>query len=65
MAGYHATTETEYATHFASALSMPLGQATAMRLHARSSSKRFATDKFAAKWTTQLSHLIEMHGISR
>lgn len=58
--GFRASTPTEYAVHFTTALTMPSEAAQAMRRRARSSSKRFTTSTFAAGWTSSLSKLIEM-----
>ena len=59
-AGYHASTESEYAHCFAEALSMSEEATLAMRKRARVSSKRFTEEVFAAKWVEQLGKLIEI-----
>ena len=59
-AGYHASTESEYAHCFAEALSMSEEATLAMRKRARASSKRFTEEVFASKWVEQLAKLIEL-----
>ncbi|KAG8527941.1 uncharacterized protein KY384_006857 [Bacidia gigantensis] len=56
--GYHASTATEYASRFVEALTLSPESTQAMRKRARSSSKRFTTDVFSARWTQQLEQLI-------
>jgi len=58
--GYHASTESEYATSFAKALSMSEEATLAMRKRARASSKRFTEEAFATKWEEQLGKLIDL-----
>ena len=58
--GYHASTESEYATRFAEALSMSEEATIEMRKRARASSKRFTEETFAMKWVEQLGKLIDI-----
>ncbi|KAK4692894.1 hypothetical protein P7C71_g4394, partial [Lecanoromycetidae sp. Uapishka_2] len=58
--GYHASTESEYASSFAEALSMSEEATLAMRKRARSSSKRFTEEAFAIRWVEQLGRLIDL-----
>ena len=60
MVGFHASSEEEYASCFAKALSMPEASALAMRKRARASSKRFTDEAFATRWAGQLGLLIEL-----
>lgn len=63
-AGYHASTESEYAHRFAEALSMSEEATSAMRKRARASSKRFTEEVFAAKWVEQLGKLMEIQRLA-
>lgn len=63
--GYHASTESEYATSFAKALSMSDEATTEMRKRARASSKRFTEEAFAIKWVEQLQKLIDIQQAAR
>lgn len=63
-AGYHASTESEYAHCFAEAISMSEEATLAMRKRARVSSKRFTEEVFAAKWVEQLGKLIEIERLA-
>ncbi|CAF9913326.1 MAG: asparagine-linked glycosylation protein [Alectoria fallacina] len=63
-AGYHASTESEYAHCFAEALSMSEEATSAMRKRARGSSRRFTEEAFAAKWVEQLGNLIEIQRLA-
>lgn len=63
-AGYHASTESEYAHCFTEALSMSEDATSAMRKRARASSKRFTEEAFAAKWVEQLGNLMEIQRLA-
>jgi alpha-1,2-mannosyltransferase len=58
-AGFHATTEREFADAFEQALSMPEDDTLAMRLRARASARRFDEGVFAQKWIAQMQRLID------
>ena len=60
VAGYHASTESEYAYCFAEALSVSEEATSLMQKRARASSKRFTEEVFATKRVEQLGGLVEI-----
>lgn len=59
-AGFHASSEKEYATAFAKVLSMAPQETLAMRQRARSSAKRFTEEAFSRNWVQQMEKLINI-----
>ncbi|TKA24772.1 hypothetical protein B0A50_05760 [Salinomyces thailandicus] len=60
--GFHATTPSDFAEAFASALALSPADAHAMRLRARQSSWRFSEAVFARAWLRQMEALVGMAG---
>jgi alpha-1,2-mannosyltransferase len=58
--GFHASTAEEYATGFATALSLPREEIVAMRNRAQKSALRFTEKKFAAKWIQNMQKLVDL-----
>ena len=59
-AGYHASTESEYAAAFKQALTMSPDETLAMRRRARASARRFTEEAFAKAWIRQMEGLVVM-----
>jgi alpha-1,2-mannosyltransferase len=60
LAGFHATTPTEFAQGFEAALSLPAEAKLAMRKRARQSAKRFTEEEFAKDWIIQMEQLVAL-----
>jgi alpha-1,2-mannosyltransferase len=56
--GFHATTETEFAAAFETALALPVEEKVAMRARARRSARRFSDEEFARKWIVEMEKLV-------
>lgn len=57
-AGFHATSEDEFARGFEQALSQ--SDSLAMRKRARKSAARFTEEEFAKKWVDETSRLVAL-----
>ncbi|WEW55419.1 asparagine-linked glycosylation protein [Emydomyces testavorans] len=58
--GFKATTETEFAAAFETALALPEAEKVAMRLRARKSAQRFTEEEFGRKWGREMQKLVEL-----
>ncbi|KAL1959227.1 hypothetical protein VTO42DRAFT_2733 [Malbranchea cinnamomea] len=58
--GFRASTETEYAAAFETALALPDEEKVAMRLRARRSARRFSDEEFARRWLAEMEKLVEL-----
>lgn len=59
--GFHATTETEFAAAFETALALPVEEKVAMRARARKSAHRFSDEEFARRWIAEMEKLVGLH----
>ena len=58
--GYHATTPTQFATAFETALSFSDAEKLEMRKRARISAKRFTEEEFSKGWLKAMEELVEL-----
>ena len=63
-AGFHASTEEEYAAAFEKALTLSPTETLAMRRNARSSAQRFSEARFGQAWVEQVQDLIRLQELN-
>lgn len=63
--GFYASTDSEYASQFGTALSLSPQDTIKMRLRARASAKRFTEEAFTLGWIQHMGKLVSMRSKTR